>query len=74
MGTWREPDVGRPIAAPLERSAPLLGIDLATIVEAATKVEPYIRAESRSGAGRRRKRSTRPPTCAPNPWIVSAVS
>ena len=45
MGTWRDPDVGRPIAAPLEQCAELLGVDLATVREVATKVEPYIRAD-----------------------------
>jgi hypothetical protein len=37
--------VGRPIAAPLERYAELLGVDLATIGEAATNIEPYLRAD-----------------------------
>jgi hypothetical protein len=37
--------VGRPIAAPLERCAKLLGVDLATIYAAAIKVEPYVRAD-----------------------------
>jgi hypothetical protein len=36
---------GRPIAAPLERCAELLGVDLATVHEAAANVEPYIRAD-----------------------------
>ena len=45
MGTWHDPDLGRPIAAPLERCAELLGVDLATIGEAAANVEPYIRAD-----------------------------
>ena len=45
MGTWHDLDVGRPIAAPLERCAELLGVDLATICEAAATVEPYIRAD-----------------------------
>ena len=45
MGTWHDLDVGRPIAAPLERCAELLGVDLATIRELAIKVEPYIRAD-----------------------------
>ena len=45
MGTWHEADLGRPIAAPLERCAELLGIDLATVRELAAKVEPYIRAD-----------------------------
>jgi hypothetical protein len=33
---------GRPIAAPLERCTELLGVDLVTIREAATNVEPYM--------------------------------
>jgi hypothetical protein len=45
VGTWHDPDLGRPIAAPLERCAELLGVDLATIQEAAANVEPYIRAD-----------------------------
>ncbi len=47
MRTWeaRDPDFGRPIAAPLEQSAELLGVDLATIREVAANVEPYIRAD-----------------------------
>jgi hypothetical protein len=44
-GTWHDPDLGRPIAAPLERCAELLGVDLATIGEAAANVEPYLRAD-----------------------------
>jgi hypothetical protein len=32
--------MGRPIAAPLERCAELLGVDLATLCEAAPNVEP----------------------------------
>jgi hypothetical protein len=45
VGTWHDPDLGRPIAAPLERCAELLGVDLANICEAAADVEPYIRAD-----------------------------
>jgi hypothetical protein len=45
VGTWHDPDLGRPIAAPLQWCAELLGVDLATIREAATNVEPYIRAD-----------------------------
>jgi hypothetical protein len=45
VGTWHDPDLGRPIAAPLKRCAELLGVDLATIHKAATSVEPYIRAD-----------------------------
>jgi hypothetical protein len=45
VGTWHDPAVGRPIAAPLERCAQLLGVDLATVRELAAKVEPYLRAD-----------------------------
>ena len=45
MGTWHDPEVGRPIAAPLERCAELLGVDLATVRELAAGVEPYVRAD-----------------------------
>ena len=45
MGTWHDPDLGRPIAAPLEQCAELLGVDLATIREAAANVEPYVRVD-----------------------------
>jgi hypothetical protein len=45
VGTWHDLNMGRPIAAPLEQCAELLGVDLATVRELATKVEPYIRAD-----------------------------
>jgi hypothetical protein len=45
VGTWHDPDLGRPIAAPLDRCAELLGVDLATVQELATKVEPYVRVD-----------------------------
>jgi len=45
VGTWHDPDLGRPIAAPLQRCAELLGLDLATIQEAAANIEPYICAD-----------------------------
>jgi hypothetical protein len=45
VGTWHDLDVSRPIAAPLERCAELLGVDLATVRELAAKVEPYVRAD-----------------------------
>jgi hypothetical protein len=45
VGTWHDPDLGRPIAASLKRCAELLGVDLATIREVAANVEPYIRAD-----------------------------
>jgi hypothetical protein len=37
--------LGRPIAAPLERCAELLGVDLATVRELAANVEPYLRSD-----------------------------
>jgi hypothetical protein len=45
VGTWHDPGLGRPIAAPLERCAELLGVDLAGLRQAAAQVEPYIRAD-----------------------------
>ena len=45
MGTWQDLDLGRPIAAPLERCAELFGVELATTRELAAGVEPYIRAD-----------------------------
>jgi hypothetical protein len=45
VGTWQDPDLGRPIAAPLDQCAELLGVDLATVRELAAKVEPYLRAD-----------------------------
>ena len=45
MGTWTDPELGRPIAAPLERCAQLLGVDLATVQQLAADVEPYLRAD-----------------------------
>jgi hypothetical protein len=47
VGTWEanDPAYARPIAAPLERCAELLGVDLAAITEAATQVQPYVRVD-----------------------------
>jgi hypothetical protein len=45
VGTWHDLDVGRPIAAPLQQCAELLGVDLATVRELAAKVDPYVRAD-----------------------------
>jgi hypothetical protein len=45
VGTWHDPDLGQPVAAPLERCAELLGVDLATVSEVAAKVEPYVRGD-----------------------------
>jgi hypothetical protein len=47
-GTWHDPDLGRPIAAPLEQCAELLGVDLAAVRKLAAKVEPYLRADGTS--------------------------
>jgi hypothetical protein len=48
VGTWHDLNLGRPIAAPLEQCAELLGVDLATVRELAAKVEPYLRADGTS--------------------------
>ena len=47
MGTWEadDPAYARPIAAPLERCAEFLGVDLATIKQVATHVQPYVRVD-----------------------------
>jgi hypothetical protein len=47
MQAWEahDPTLTRPIAAPLERCAELLGVDLAAIQEAAAHVEPYLRVD-----------------------------
>ena len=45
VGTWYDPGLGRPIAAPLDRCAVLLGVDLASLRKAAASVEPYICAD-----------------------------
>ena len=42
---WQDPDLGRPIAAPLERCAQLLGVALPTVRELAATVAPYLRAD-----------------------------
>jgi hypothetical protein len=47
VGTWQDPALGRPIAAPLEQCAELLGVDLAVIRKAAAHVEPYLRVDGR---------------------------
>jgi hypothetical protein len=52
-----DPTLTRPIAAPLERCTEFLGVDLATVREAAAYVEPYGRV--RGGyIARRRPRAT----------------
>jgi hypothetical protein len=47
MLAWdgHDPGLGRPIAAPLEQCAQLLGVDLTTVRELAGNVEPYMRAD-----------------------------
>ena len=47
MRTWErdDPDRARPIAAPIDRCAELLGVELATVRKAAANLEPYIRAD-----------------------------
>jgi hypothetical protein len=47
MWTWEahDPSFSRPLAAPLERCAELLGVDLATLRTVAAEVEPYIRVD-----------------------------
>ena len=45
MGTWHDLHLGRPLAAPLERCAELLGVDLATVRELAEGIEPYRRSD-----------------------------
>jgi hypothetical protein len=47
MPAWEvsDPTLTRPIAAPLEQCAELLGFDLDAIREAAAHVEPYVRID-----------------------------
>jgi hypothetical protein len=47
MWTWEAHDAtfNRPLAAPLDRCAELLGVDLATLRTVAAEVEPYIRVD-----------------------------
>jgi hypothetical protein len=40
-----DPPPSWPVAAPLERCAELLGVDLATVHRAAANVEPYVRVD-----------------------------
>jgi hypothetical protein len=35
----------RPVAAPLERCAEILGVDLATVRQVAARIEPYVRVD-----------------------------
>jgi hypothetical protein len=62
VGTWHDPDLGRPIAAPLPQCAELLGVNLATIQEAAASIEPYLRADgTRVWSPMQLERQLRPP-------------
>jgi hypothetical protein len=47
MPAWEthDPTLARPIAAPLEHCAELLGVDLDTLQKAATHVDPYLRVD-----------------------------
>jgi hypothetical protein len=47
MQTWEAHDLTltRPVAAPLERCAELLGVDLTAVRQAAAHVEPYVRVD-----------------------------
>jgi hypothetical protein len=47
MQAWEAQDPTRtwPVAAPLERCAELLGVELGAVYEAAAKVEPYLRVD-----------------------------
>jgi hypothetical protein len=63
-----EPDVDRavvaaatrPIAAPLERCAEFLGVDVATVRKAAAHVEPYVRVDGRVWSLMQLERRLRP--------------
>jgi hypothetical protein len=47
MQTWEShnPALTRPVAAPLERCAELLGVELDAVRQAAAYVEPYVRVD-----------------------------
>ena len=47
MQAWEahDPTLVRPIAAPLDQCAELLGVELGAIQEAAVHVEPYLRVD-----------------------------
>jgi hypothetical protein len=47
MQAWEAQDPTRtwPVAAPLERCAELLGVELGAVYEAAAQVEPYLRVD-----------------------------
>jgi hypothetical protein len=56
LSGWR-----RPIAAPLERCAELLCVDLDTLKKAAAHVEPYIRGRRHEGLEPHATGATAPP-------------
>jgi hypothetical protein len=47
MQTWEahDPALTRPVAAPLERCAELLGVELDAVRQAAAHVKPYVRVD-----------------------------
>jgi hypothetical protein len=47
MQAWeaQDPTAAWPVAAPLERCAELLGVELAAVAGAAAQVEPYLRVD-----------------------------
>jgi hypothetical protein len=68
MRTWErhDPDPTRPVAAPLDRCAELLGVELATVREAAATVEPYLRADvTKQGRGAHGAGASAPERSAP---------
>jgi hypothetical protein len=84
VGTWHDLGLGRPIAAPLEQCAELVGVDLATVRELAANIEPYLHADgtriwSLMQLERQlrpevyRRRLPRPPTDPSHRWIGTAT-
>jgi hypothetical protein len=47
MQHWEacDPTFACPVAAPLERCAEILGVDLATVRQVAARIEPYVRVD-----------------------------
>ena len=75
VGTWHDLDVGRPLAAPLEQCAQLLGVDLVTVRELAAKVEPYLRADgTRIWSMTQLERQLRPEVYGPAPRRLARTS
>jgi hypothetical protein len=66
MSAWdaSDPTFGRPLAAPLEQCAQLLGVDLATLRTVAADVEPYLRVDgTKVWSLMQLERRLRPETC-----------